>query len=38
MIKEGYIHSPDLPQNKVSCVFVDYRVCEKSEEALTKWE
>ncbi len=36
MIKEGYVHTPNLPQNKVSCVLVDYRISDKSEETLTK--
>ncbi len=34
MKNENYVHTPNLPLNKVSCVLVDYRISDKSEEAL----
>ena len=36
MKNEKYVHTPNLPQNKVSCVLVDYKISDKSEEMLTK--
>ncbi len=36
MISERYVHTPNLPLNKVTCVLVDYRISAKSEKTLTK--
>lgn len=35
MTNEIYVHTPNLPINKVTCVLVDYRISDKSEKTLT---
>ena len=34
MLEEIYVHKPNLPHNKVTCVLVDYRICAESEKTL----